>query len=157
MHSFFFAVIGITMAVAAALQFYIAQQIEDKCALQLRPAPLLAGATILGSFLFNGVWVYAKRHNKTTLARMSILLWTTCVVVGTAGAGAAAGQAELYHELECDIDMTSAVHYVSIVLLALSISLPHALQKRQEHAGTAASTGQPETSPLVQTPPLRFL
>lgn len=146
MYNIFFGVIGFMMLVATALQFYAAYDLDDVCDNKLVTAPLTAGITLLCSMVANGTWVYGKKHGKTLLTRGSILVWTMLVVVGTAAAGAALGQEQLYEDIGCTVEVTEALHYVSIVLLLLSISLPHALPKNKDKESRSASAAG---APLV--------
>lgn len=153
MYNIFFGVIGFMMLVATALQFFAAYDLDDVCVDKLVTAPMTAGITLLCSMVANGVWVYGKKHGKTLLTRVSILVWTILVVVGTAAAGAALGQEQLYEDIGCAAEVTEALHYVSIVLLLLSISVPHALPKKhKKESRSATAAGRPLVggSELVQ-------
>jgi len=161
----YFLFIGLMMAVAAGLQIYAGSEVGRECDDKLARAPTNAGITLLCSFIANGFWVYAKRNNMTMLARGSILVWTILVVVGTAAAGAALGQAELFGDVGCEVEVSETLHYASIVLLVLSISLPHARQKRHAHVVylTTATDAADDASPEQGAPstgtqqPLQFL
>lgn len=152
-YSIFFAVIGLMMAVACALQFFIAYDLHDLCDAKLASAPMTAGWTLLASFVTNSAWVYGKQVHNSMIRRVSILLWTILVVVGTAAAGASLSQVQLYKDVGCKADSSEALHLVTIVLLVLSISLPHGIQKRHKDRYETIDTNQP----VVATRPLNFL
>ncbi len=152
------------MVIAAGLQAYSASELGDKCDPKLETASIVAATSLFVSFVFNGIWVWSLyerraekwvRSNKkaSVTRRVSILLWTAAVVVGTAAAGAALGQAELYKDLACEVEHSTEIHYASIVLLVLSIALPHAMQKRQAKKDFESAGGEP----LKSIKPLRFL
>ena len=164
MNTIFFTVISIMMVIAAGLQAYAASELGDKCDPKLETASIIAAVSIFVSFVFNGIWVWSlyerrnekwiRSNNKASMTRrVSILLWTTAVVVGTVAAGAALGQAELYEDLACEVEHSTELHYVSIVLLILSIALPHAMQKRKDNHKFEDAEGKP----LKSLKPLQFI
>ena len=132
--SAFFGLVALAMAVAAALQFFIVFEVDDKCSgADIHTAPTIAGAALTTSFFANAVWLMARRKNAETTQRAAILIWTLVVVIGIAAAGATLGQIQHYDKL-CAPHIDSDIHfntiqYVSIALLALSVAAPHALKK----------------------------
>jgi len=131
--SAFFGLVALAMAVAAALQFFIVFEVDDKCpSSDIHTAPTVAGAALTTSFFANAVWLMARRKNAETTQRAAILVWTLVVVIGIAAAGATLGQIQKYNilcpDLKSDIHFNT-VQYVSIALLALSVAAPHALKK----------------------------
>ena len=131
--SAFFGLVALAMAVAAALQFFIVFEVDDKCSTaDIHTAPTVAGAALTTSFFANAVWLMARRKNAETTQRAAILVWTLVVVIGIAAAGATLGQIQKYSslcpDLKSDIHFNT-VQYVSIALLALSVAAPHALKK----------------------------
>ena len=132
--SAFFGLVALAMAVAAALQFFIVFEVDDKCpGSDIHTAPTVAGAALTTSFFANAVWLMARRKNAETTQRAAILVWTLVVVIGIAAAGATLGQIQHYTTL-CGGDIESdtnfnTLQYVSIALLALSVAAPHALKK----------------------------
>jgi len=148
----FFALIGLMLACATGLQFYIALALDDEqCADKLVRTPLVAGATLLSSFVPNFVWVYAKRRQNTVLARVSISIWIVLVIAGTTAAGASLGQANMYVDLACHVDVTTFPHWATVALLMMSISLPHAIQKRHAAPVTKPLVTSSATAPVTQT------
>ena len=136
--SAFFGLVALAMAVAAALQFFIVFEVDDKCSTaDIHTAPTIAGAALTTSFFANAVWLMARRKNAETTQRAAILIWTLVVVIGIAAAGATLGQIQHYTELchnpQSDIRLNdihfNTIQYVSIALLALSVAAPHALKK----------------------------
>ena len=132
----FFGIIGLSVATAAALQFFIVYELDDKCPSppDITSAPTIAGATLAASFVTNFLWLYTRQKAMNTAKRASLLLWVLLVLFGTAAAGATLGQIQLY-DLACpqlaatsDINFNT-VQYVSIALLILSIAAPHSLTK----------------------------
>ena len=131
--SAFFGLVALAMAVAAALQFFIVFEVDDKCSdADIHTAPTIAGAALTTSFFANAVWLMARRKNAETTQRAAILVWTLVVVIGIAAAGATLGQIQnldkLFKMVESDIHFNT-IQYVSIALLALSVAAPHALKK----------------------------
>lgn len=162
MNYIIFAIISIFMVTAAGLQAYSAAELSDNCDTKLATASIIAATSLFVSFVFNGIWVWSLyerrakkwvRSNKkaSRTRRVSILLWTAAVVVGTAATGAALGQAELYKDLSCEVEHSTGLHYASIALLVLSIALPHAMEKMQDKFADA------EGKPIQKLRPLRFL
>lgn len=155
------------MIASASLQAYSASELGENCDTKLTTAPIIAAVSLFVSFIFNGIWVWSlyERHDgkwvsirdrkkKTSaIRRVSILFWTAAVVVGTAAAGATLGQAELYKDMSCEVEISTGLHYVSIVLLIASIAWPHAMQKRHSEKNFEGVEG----APLKAIEPLRFL
>lgn len=141
------------MVTAAGLQAYSAAELGDNCDTKLATASIIAATSLFVSFVFNGIWVWANWKKMSKTKRFAIAFWTTAVVVGTAAAGAALGQAELYKDLSCEVEHSTGLHYASIVLLVLSIALPHAIQKRQGANKFADAEGKP----IQNLRPLRFI
>lgn len=148
-----FILISIFMVTAAGLQAYSAAELGDNCDTKLATASIIAATSLFVSFVFNGIWVWANWKKMSKTKRFAIAFWTTAVVVGTAAAGAALGQAELYKDLSCEVEHSTGLHYASIVLLVLSIALPHAIQKRQGANKFADAEGKP----IQNLRPLRFI
>lgn len=153
MNYIFFAIISLLLVTAAGLQAYFAAELGDNCETKLATASIIAAVSLFGSFVFNGIWVWANRKKMSKTKRVAITFWTAAVVVGTAAAGAALGQAELYADLACEVEHSEELHYASIALLVLSIALPHAMQKRQSANKFADAAGKP----LKNLQPLRFI
>lgn len=153
----FFAIIGLMLAFATGLQFYIAFALDDDmCVDKLVRTPLVAGATLLSSFVPNFAWVYAKRRRNAMLTRLWIAIWIVLVLAGAIAAGASLGQAHVYADLECHTDVSTFPHYVTIVLLVFSITLPHAIQKRQ-NATTDQKPLIPDKKSNIITQTLQFI
>jgi hypothetical protein len=148
-----FILISIFMVTAAGLQAYSAAELGDNCDTKLSTASIIAATSLFGSFIFNGIWVLANRKKMSKTKMAAIAFWTAAVVVGTAAAGAALGQAELYADLSCEVEYSIGLHYASIVLLVVSIAWPHAMQKRQGANKFADAEGKP----IQHLQPLRFL
>tara|TARA_B110000285_G_scaffold49585_2_gene56329 strand:- start:10466 stop:10924 length:459 start_codon:yes stop_codon:yes gene_type:complete len=126
----FFIFISIAMAGATALQFYTFFDLKDTCTANLRIAPLISGSSLALSFFFNSIWIYSKN----TTRKVAIVLWTIAVIIGTVSAGATLGQIQLYPELDCEVKSSldyEWVQVISIVLLIISISLPHGMSKKR--------------------------
>lgn len=141
------------MVIAAGLQAYSAAELGDNCDTKLSTASIIAATSLFGSFIFNGIWVLANRKKMSKTKMAAIAFWTAAVVVGTAAAGAALGQAELYKDLSCEVEHSTGLHYASIVLLVVSIALPHAMEKRQDANKFAGAEGKP----IQHLRPLRFI
>ena len=153
MNYIFFAFISLFMITAAGLQAYFASELGDNCDQKLATASIIAAVSLFGSFIFNGIWVWALKKKMSKTKRVAIAFWTAAVVVGTAAAGAALGQAELYADLACEVEHSAELHYASIALLVLSIASPHAMQKRQGANKFADAEGKP----IQNLRPLRFI
>ena len=156
MPSLFFSVIGLMMGAAAALQLYYGSQLDDctNFTTDITMAPNLAGLSLIISFIFNGIWLWSKRDKLERLRRVAMVLWLGSVMIGTVAAGAALGQVELISESAtstCDVDSYVFLHYVSIILLILSVILPHAKRKDKHEPEDDAG------APLTKMEPLRFL
>ena len=141
------------MVTSAVLQAYLAGELGDSCDPKLETAPIIASVSLFVSFIFNGIWVWAHRKKMSKTKRVSILLWTTTVVVGTAAVGAALGQAELYEDMSCEVEHSLELDYLSIALLVLAIALPHGMQKRQNLENKPVD----EAEPLIKMKPLQFI
>lgn len=144
----FFMLISLALAAAAGLDLFIAYELKDQCStVDLETAPIVAGTTLLGTFLVNGAWIGAKRKGKKSLERVSIFIWTATTVIGIAGAGATLGQIELYKHVCPDLDdsVDYKLHqYISIALLVVAVALPHAV--KFEKSDTSDSLLQPATN-----------
>jgi len=151
MHTLFFGIIGTMMVVAAGFQVYFASELNDKCDVKLMTAPIIGATSLAASFIFNGIWVWSLRQKTSKLKHVAIFFWTAAVIVGTAAAGASLGQAELYADLSCEASNPIELHYLTIILLILSISLPHTLQKRKQ------TKEDDSTAPLTRMKPLQFI
>ncbi len=169
----FFAFVGLSIFIAAALQFSIVADINSNCewksdqmSSDIRVSPWLGGFSLLGSFIGNGVWLYALKNNHSTLRRISLLLWCIILLVGVVAVGSTLGQIPLYSlacpNYESNLNL-NAIQYISLSLLIFAISAPHALNKNKkgkeepkngEGAGAPLVSKVPsdatkETSPLV--------
>lgn len=150
------------MGSAAALQLYYGSQLEDctNYTTDITMVPNLAGGSLIISFLFNGIWRWSKRDKLESdklerLRRVAMLLWSGSVMIGTVAAGAALGQWVLISELaSCDVDSYVYLHYVSIILLILSVILPH-VQSKDKHE-PEVDAGAPLMK-MEQMEALRFL
>lgn len=144
----FFAFVSLALTLAAACQFYVVGELDDD---RVQAAPLLAGICLVGSFVFNGVWLKLRSNNQTWSYRVVIVLWTSALTVGVAAAGATLGQLALADELEIVVpDNMEALQWISLVLLVGSVSLPHAYKKKSSKF--VASEGRPvveEEKPLI--------
>lgn len=167
--SVFFSIIGVSMAVAAALQFVVVFEINDNCdsaEINLTTAPLVAGGTIAGSFLANGAWLYTIKKGSRGKQKAALFVWTVAVVIGLVAGGAALGQTLVYPTL-CDKlsdgPNYTTLEYVSLGLLLFSVATPHALAKSvtdQSNEEDESSEGAPLIKPSQlkkDASPLQFL
>ena len=142
--SVFFTTIALMIATAAGLQFFISYELNDQCGDgDVHTAPVVAGITLLSSFVFNAAWLMARRTKMKNVVRLSIFLWTTIITVGVAAAGAVLGQSELYDNV-CAGQITTdveSVQYASIVLLVLAIASPHAFKTDKKNAKNETDEG----------------
>lgn len=141
------------MVIAASLQAYFAAELGENCDQKLATASIVSAVSLFGSFVFNGIWVWAKRKKMSRTKHGAIALWTATVVVGIAAAGASLGQSELYVDLACEVEQPWYLHYGSIVLLIVSIAWPHAMPNLQSKKDFEDAEGKP----LKKLQPLRFL
>jgi len=128
----FFPVIGLLMLFSTVFEFWIAFSLDTELCSKHMNSPLLAGIALALSFLFNGVWGYARGMNDL-LRRVAILLWTATITLGVAAAGGAIVQTEFFSDTGCDSDQNTALHYVSIIALIISVSLPHFYKSKGKH------------------------
>jgi hypothetical protein len=166
----FFGFIALSMAVAAAFQFLIVFEINDKCDdadVDVTAPPTIAGACLSASFLANGAWLMARRRKGgETCARVALLVWSTLVLVGVVAAGATLGQIPLYPtacpSLIFKINFET-IQYISIALLVFSTVAPHGIKSKKK-ASLTASAAAPITMSgydtasggIVETTPLTF-
>tara|TARA_B110000908_G_scaffold172747_1_gene242682 strand:+ start:3708 stop:4226 length:519 start_codon:yes stop_codon:yes gene_type:complete len=163
----FFAFVGVSIFIAAALQFSVVADINSNCdflsdqmSTDIRVSPWLAGFSLLGSFIGNGVWLYALKKNHPTLRRISLVFWCIILLVGVVAVGSTLGQIPLYSlacpNYESNLNL-NAIQYISLTLLIFAISAPHGLNKDKKKE-TKNEGGAPlvskipttkETSPLV--------
>lgn len=127
---FFFLFISVCIVTAAVFQFFIMDGLKD-CTADFTTAPMVAGASLLSSFVFNFIWLYFKTH--TIVRRVAITLWVVVTTTGVAAAGGTYGQSAFYGN--CTTDITSVqnswIQFVSVVLLIISIALPHGMSKEK--------------------------
>merc|ERR1712072_954681 len=137
---FKFYVVGLAMMAATAFQFYQINQLDDD---RIYTAPLLAGACVAGSFLFNVAWLKFRSNKQSWTYRASILFWTASVTVGVAAAGATLGQLAVAADLNITVpENMETLQWISLILLVGSVSLPHAFKKGSKPT-FAASEGHP--------------
>ena len=166
----FFMLISLAIAAAAGLDLFIAYELKDQCStVDLQSAPIVAGTTLIGTFLVIGAWVGAKRKNKKSIEKVSIFIWTAATVIGIAAAGATLGQIELYTKVCPDLDHTvnyKLHQYISIALLMFAVALPHSIKFEKtgvdaEEAllNAATDNGQPvsNSNSLKKRSPLVFI
>lgn len=140
----FFGGVSLGLVLAIVFQLVIVNELGEKCQEPLTTAPLVSSITLASSFVFTGLWVFSSGNcvicdkvvpPRKTLHLVSLLLWTCVTCVGVAAAGATLGQIKLYHvacrHFKSDIDL-EGLQYVSIILLILSIGIPHIYPKRKE-------------------------
>jgi len=168
----FFGFIALSMAVAAAFQFLIVFEINDKCddaVVDVTAPPTIAGVCLSASFLANGAWLMARRRKGETCARVALLVWSTLVLVGVVAAGATLGQIPLYPttcpSLIFKINFET-IQYISIALLVFSTVAPHGIKSKKKASLTAdGAAAVPITMSgydtasggIVETTPLTFL
>ena len=162
----FFAIVAISLAVAAALQIYIVYELDDICSgnnYSLTTAPAVAGISLATSFIANAIWLWKRKEEKSGARSAAILFWTLSVLIGVTAAGATMGQIQLYSGA-CPKGVASstnfnAIQYISIVLMIFSIVAPHSLKKEvTSQAALLASQGGPEVGQLETTvKPLVFI
>jgi hypothetical protein len=165
MKGVFFGVISLMLVTVAVLEFFLSYELKNQCeGHNILTAPTVAGACLTGSFLFNMIWLKARKKNAKNAIRAALFAWTVSVTVGVAAAGAALGQALLLPEicvsegqstLEMDLNL-ELLHYSAIALLVLSVAAPHALKKK----GATVEASE-ESNPLIkrdlESKPLVFL
>ena len=166
----FFGFVTLALVIAAALQFTIVSDINsncpfksDKMATDIRVSPWISGFSILGSFIGNGLWLFALKKDYSLLRRLSLLFWCITLLVGIVAVGSTLGQIPLYSlacpTYESNLNL-NAIQYISIALLIFAISAPHALNKKKKKEKEQQGAGKPlvsknasaeinETSPLV--------
>ncbi len=147
----FFPVIGLLMMFSTVFEFWIAFSLDTALCSKHMYSPLLAGIALALSFLFNGVWGYARGAMNGWLRRVAILLWTATITLGVAAAGGAIVQTDFFPNTGCDSDQNTALHYVSIIALIISISLPHFYKSKDKHDYHKVSD-QAATENRVETP-----
>jgi len=167
----FFAFIGLSIFIAAVLQFTIVADINSNCewlsnrmSTDIRVSPWLSGFSLIGSFIGNGIWLFALKNNHTLLRKISLLFWCIILLVGLVAVGSTLGQIPLYPlvcpNYESNLNL-NAIQYASLTLLIFAISAPHVLNKEKKddplhENGDGAplvqkkvGNGKNETSPLV--------
>ena len=158
MQKIFFGVISLMVVTAAILQFVLVYEYTDQdCGIwDLTSAPTIAGSCVLGSFLFNGIWVFARKSASSATTRVALFLWTATFTIGVAAAGATLGKTRIY-ELCKDTDINiELLQYCSVALLVLSVAAPHALKKGMK-AGASDATKPLTKDDVSQQKPLIFL
>lgn len=164
----FFGFVGLCMITAAAFQFLIVFEINDKCdsaPVSLSLPPTIAGACLTFSFFANAAWLLARRSGaNNSSSRVALLVWSTAVSIGMVAAGATLGQIPLYPTICTTIIETSinfeTLQYISIALLVFSVVAPHGVKKSKNDTiingsgapitfSTSASATDTEDSPLV--------
>lgn len=163
----FFGFVGLCMVTAAAFQFLIVFDINDKCdvsPVSLSLPPTIAGACLTFSFFANAAWLLARRSNgNSSGARVALLVWSAAVSAGMVAAGATLGQIPLYPTVCPTLGSTinfQTLQCISIALLVFSTVAPHGVKKskddsRTDGAGapitfsTSAGATDNEKSPLV--------
>lgn len=128
----FFPVIGLLMLYSTVFELWLAFSLDTELCKQHMTSPLYSGIALALSFLFNAVWGYVRGMNDL-LRRFAILFWVATVTAGVAAAGAAIVQTEFFSDTGCDSDKNTALHYVSIIALIISISLPHFYKSKGKH------------------------
>ena len=132
----FFAFISLALALAAACQFYIVGELDDD---RIQAAPLLAGLSLVGSFVFNFAWLKLRSRKQSWSYRVAIVLWTSAITVGVAAAGATLSQLALAGDLGITVpENMQALQWISLVLLVGCVSLPHAYKKQKPTSGIEA-------------------
>ena len=132
----FFAFISLALALAASCQFYIVGELDDD---RIQAAPLLAGLSLVGSFVFNFAWLKLRSRKQSWSYRVAIVLWTSAITVGVAAAGATLSQLALAGDLGITVpENMQALQWISLVLLVGCVSLPHAYKKQKPTSGIEA-------------------
>ena len=157
----FFGLTALSLLVAAAAQFFLFVELDGQCGVDITTAPGTAGACLVGSMVFNGMWLAGKKLKRPSLEKAGILIWTMLITAGVVASGATLGQVYLYDAacgagaVTSNINILS-LQYVSIALLILSISVPHGMQFKRNKGATDAGS-LPLTGNLVPKKPLVFL
>lgn len=135
----FFQIIGLMMLIVTIFELYIGISLLDMDTCDRHASsPIVSGITLLVSFLFNMLWVTNRKGGtmpKGLLLRLfysprfAILIWTLLVTIGVAAAGGAIVQTYFFKDTHCNADTNIGLHFVCIITLVLSISLPHAIIK----------------------------
>lgn len=130
--SLFFGTIGLFIASATILQFWLYSRLDTLCTdNMLGLSPSVAGGCLAVSFLTNIAWVVAKRKQWLVLERISLFVWVVVITTGLIAVGATLGQSQLYKTVcpdfteamkEVDVNLLQCV---SIALLILSVATPH--------------------------------
>ena len=142
----FFGFVALCMVAAAAFQFLIVFDINDKCdsaPVSLSLPPTIAGACLTFSFFANAAWLLARRSKgDSTGARVALLVWSAAVTIGIVAAGATLGQIPLY-PVACptlNVDKPrlnfQTLQYISIALLVFSTVAPHGVKKSKNDSMT---------------------
>jgi len=140
----------ISILIAATIQFYISNAIDNKCdpdvAEYVNPT-LIGGGSLVGSVVFCVLWVASAHAKKDTFRRISMFLWTIAVGVGLAAIGASLGQITILSKLkagEClntvEINL-SALQYSSVALIIAGLTIPHTFSLKSEPV--AGAVGAP--------------
>jgi hypothetical protein len=156
----FYGLTALSLLVAAAAQFFLFVELDSQCNADITTAPGTAGACLVGSFVFTGMWLAGKSYNKPSLKKAGLLIWTMMILAGVVASGATLGQIYLYDDacgagaVTSNINILS-LQYASIALLILSIAVPH-ISKPKNTKG-AGDASLPLTNNENQKRPLVFL
>lgn len=145
--SLFFGIIGLFIAIATILQFWLYSRLDTLCTdNMLGLSPSVAGGCLAVSFLTNISWVVAKRKQWLVLERISLFVWVVVISTGLIAVGATLGQSQLYKTVcpdfteamkEVDVNL---LQYVSIALLILSVATPHIYSNKTAKVATDTTT-----------------
>ena len=145
----FFAFISVALSLAAACQFYVVHELDDE---RIQVAPILAGVCLAGSFVFNFAWLKFRSQKQSWPYRIAILLWTGALTAGVAAAGATLGQLAVATDLQITVPKNmEALQWISLALLVVCVSLPHAYKKQSPASAVQVGLIQPvqEVKPLI--------
>tara|TARA_B100001559_G_scaffold319972_1_gene330742 strand:- start:2266 stop:2802 length:537 start_codon:yes stop_codon:yes gene_type:complete len=156
----FFGLVALFVIISTVFQFIIFGELTSVCGEEVATAPLIAGITLASSFVFNGLWLYGtgrcvcnkvKMTGSDKIRRAALLLWTAVTTVGVTSAGATLGQMKLYATacpaFNSDIDVET-LQYASVILLILSIAVPHAYPKKKTCNDPSISVVSNDGNPL---------
>lgn len=139
----FFGTVAVFVIISTVFQFVIFSELTSQCGENVATAPLIAGIALTCSFIFNGLWLYGagqcacnnvKIPGSDKIRRAALLLWSAVTTVGVTSAGATLGQMKLYGTacpaFNSDVNV-EGLQYASVILLILSIAVPHAYPKKK--------------------------
>jgi hypothetical protein len=156
----FFGLVSALILGAAGCQFYIVYQLDDECAgKHLDTAPIISGSLILGSFVFNSMWLMSKGG---AAKRVALGLWVTCIMSGLAAAGATLGQVQLYAN-ECTgltssvIEEMQGLAYGSLAAVIVATAVAHSRSGNSPGLSAEEAQSPEETDNLIKKQPLRFV